>query len=344
MLNYLLLAQRLKYFILLLFIFSGVFNEVKAQDFSYVYIQGDKKKPIYVKVEGVMMPRLSKNYTLLSRLAPGPMHIDILFQQNEYPSVSFNILVPEHGKRAFLLQKKDSVFALFDIEQNFYLMPGNDISEDHIPQSITNESLAQHTVASTQQTTENSTTTTTSTATSSNSTPLQENEHTTTLEQSPNISDTTNTTAPNFISGISFDNNPKDSIESVSTNTTTIENSIPINTGSETAKDTTTTSALINTDCANDVSSIKYQSYLNTLNRQKSEDQKLGYLLSIIKKDCFTTSQIKELVQPIESDLGKYSALQAFYPKTKDQGNYPSLIELFKEEAWKNQFRKLTNP
>ncbi|MCC6185867.1 MAG: hypothetical protein IT256_01800, partial [Chitinophagaceae bacterium] len=67
-------------------------SNIQAQGFSYVLIQGDKKTPIYTKVEGVMMPRYGKNYALLSRLAPGPLNLEILFQQNEYPPLQFNIL------------------------------------------------------------------------------------------------------------------------------------------------------------------------------------------------------------------------------------------------------------
>ncbi|MBL7711711.1 MAG: hypothetical protein JNL13_04575, partial [Chitinophagaceae bacterium] len=78
----------------------------QAQGFSYIYIQGDKKTPIYTRVEGTMMPRYGKNYALLSRLAPGPLAVEVLFQQNEFPPLTFNIMVPESGKRAFVLNNK----------------------------------------------------------------------------------------------------------------------------------------------------------------------------------------------------------------------------------------------
>lgn len=94
-----------------------------AQPFSYVYIQGDKVTPFYVKMEGVMMPRYGKNYCILSELVPGPIHIEILFQQNIYPPQKFTIMVPKNGYRGFLLDKQDKGFVLYDLQQKRYLGP-----------------------------------------------------------------------------------------------------------------------------------------------------------------------------------------------------------------------------
>lgn len=92
-----------------------------AQPFSYVYIQGDKETPFYVKLEGKMMPRYGKNYCILSELSGGPIHIEILFQQNVFPAQKFTINVPENGYRGFLLTKQGGSFALYDIQQKKYL-------------------------------------------------------------------------------------------------------------------------------------------------------------------------------------------------------------------------------
>ena len=97
-----------------------------AQPFSYVYIQGDKETPFYVKLEGKMMPRYGKNYCRLSELSPGTIHIEILFQQRVYPSQKFTINVPENGYRGFLLNKQGNVFALYDLQQKKYLGPNGD--------------------------------------------------------------------------------------------------------------------------------------------------------------------------------------------------------------------------
>lgn len=109
---------------------------VRSSSFSYVYIQGDKQIPFYVKLEDEMLPRYSKNYCIIPQLAPGPIRIQILFQQNEFPPQTFMIQVPDNGYRGFLLTRKDNAFALYDIQQRFYLLPG-DAGEDHLPEMIT---------------------------------------------------------------------------------------------------------------------------------------------------------------------------------------------------------------
>lgn len=102
-----------------------------AQDFSYIYIQGDKKTPIYVKVEGNMAPRYGKNYAIIPQLAPGPTHLTVLFQQNIFPPQDFTVMVPEKGSRSFLLTQKEGSFSLYDLDQRFFLKAGNSINEDN---------------------------------------------------------------------------------------------------------------------------------------------------------------------------------------------------------------------
>ena len=101
-----------------------------AQGFSYVYIQGDGETPIYVKLEGEMQPRYGTNYSILSRLAPGTINIEILFQQNKFPAQKFALKVPEGGARSLLLVKKDNIFLLYDLRQNFYIPEGNVAADD----------------------------------------------------------------------------------------------------------------------------------------------------------------------------------------------------------------------
>src|ERR1035437_9037516 len=89
------------------------FTKAIAQPFSYVYIQGDKSIPFYVKMEGKMMPRYGKNYCIVSELNPGPIHIEILFQQHALPPEKFTIQAPENGYRGFLLNKQEQGFGLY---------------------------------------------------------------------------------------------------------------------------------------------------------------------------------------------------------------------------------------
>lgn len=94
-----------------------------AQPFSYIYIQGDKETPFYVKREGVMEPRYGKNHCIISELNPGPIHIEILFQQRAFPSQKFTIDVPKDGYRGFLLNRQGNSFELYDLQQRKYIKP-----------------------------------------------------------------------------------------------------------------------------------------------------------------------------------------------------------------------------
>ncbi len=95
-----------------------------GQPYSYIYIQGDKTAPFYVKMEGKMQPRYGKNYCIISELTPGTVNIEILFQQNVYPAEKFTIVVPENGARGFLLDKHKDGYALYDLQKKDYIMPG----------------------------------------------------------------------------------------------------------------------------------------------------------------------------------------------------------------------------
>lgn len=88
-----------------------------------------------------MLPRYSKYYTIIPQLAAGPIQIQILFQQNDFPPQTFNILVPQDGHRGFLLTKANNSFALYDLQQKFYLLPGV-AGEDHLPEPPKADSTA----------------------------------------------------------------------------------------------------------------------------------------------------------------------------------------------------------
>ena len=116
--------------ILFTLLLLGNYLPAVAQGFSYVYIQGDGETPVYVKLEGEMQPRYGTNYSILSRLAPGNINIEILFQQNKFPAQKFALKVPEGGARSLLLVKKDNIFLLYDLRQNFYIPEGNVAADD----------------------------------------------------------------------------------------------------------------------------------------------------------------------------------------------------------------------
>ena len=94
---------------------------VYAQPLSYIYIQGDKKIPFYVLLEGKMTSRYGKNYTIIPELRGGRYNIDVIFQQRVVPSRRFVIDVPENGYRGFLLDKVNDTYELYDLQTKTYL-------------------------------------------------------------------------------------------------------------------------------------------------------------------------------------------------------------------------------
>lgn len=98
---------------------------------AVVYLQGDKETPIYVKMEGMMMERYSKHYFILNRLASGPLHLEILFQQNKYPAQKFVLNIAPSVQRALVLQRVgENQFALYDLDYGIYIPAENKLDDD----------------------------------------------------------------------------------------------------------------------------------------------------------------------------------------------------------------------
>ena len=97
------------------------FGKIYAQSLSYIYIQGDKKLPFYILLEGKMTSRYGKNYTIIPELKGGTYNIDVIFQQRIVPSRRFVIDVPENGYRGFLLDKVNDTYELYDLQTKTYL-------------------------------------------------------------------------------------------------------------------------------------------------------------------------------------------------------------------------------
>lgn len=303
-----------------------------AQGFSYVYIQGDKKTPIYVKVEGEMLPRYGKNYALISRLAPGPLNIDILFQQNEHPPMHFTVLVPENGKRAFMVNKKEGAFCLYDLEQNFYLRPDNDIADDHLPSVIANADLLGTATAKEPELTEAE----------------KEPETAPARPKTPKASPATakktiakkvlvpkpqpataqpKDSSPKFIDNITLNNDKSGGSQATQTastdNIAASEQPIP------------------NSDCRSVIPVGTFRRLMITINARKTEDEKLGTFLEAVSQYCFTTDMTAEVVGKLSTDAARFSALKKVYPKTTDQARFATLEQLLSDAEWKEYFRDM---
>jgi hypothetical protein len=127
--NYL---KKISYALLLVSCITAARSYSEPSNSSFLYIQGDKKTPFYVKVGGEMLPKYGKNYYVISQLPAGVLGLDIIFQQNVYPQQHFVIQVPENGYREFTLNKSDHGFVLYDMQQKTNLSSGNNEDYDHM--------------------------------------------------------------------------------------------------------------------------------------------------------------------------------------------------------------------
>lgn len=338
-----------------------------ADRFSYVYIQGDKQIPFYVKLEDYMLPRYSKNYCIIPQLAPGLIHLQILFQQNQYPAQSFNIQVPADGYRGFLLTKLETGFALYDIQQHFYLMPG-DQGEDHLP--VANVSTtAQLVTENKEPTTETSLTRTVNTSspttvtTTNNDAPqfmdmelnnerkpvltnTPETEPKEEIIVSPSSNNTATNTPPTEI--VTENNNYPPPTEPVYTpqeapqqnvytenvnvaNEPSVEESQMHNTEEEMKQPVPelieNAPPIVNSDCSDALSDPKFDDIFVTSKGKNSDDKRIGYLMKKADDYCFTTRQAFLLCRQLQAESMRYSFLKKIYPHVTDQQNFPLLAD-----------------
>jgi hypothetical protein len=300
-----------------------------AQDFSYVYIQGDKKTPLYVKVEGEMAPRYGKNYALLSRLAPGPLNIDILFQQNEYPPLHFTVMVPENGQRAFMVNKKGDNFTLYDLEQHFDLKPDNDISDDHLPKEINNRTIAAAIPAETPASPEIPDTAAEQGNIKVWEDPAEKSPEEKQMKPATRTADTpaAGNASPGFIDHITFDNE---------------QNRNPGNTTTPAKGDTdnnsNSTAEIRNSDCESVIAADAFNRLYHLITAKHTEEERLGLFLEALKQNCFSTAMTGKVVTLLTTDAARFSALKNAYPKITDQSGFATLGAMLAEEEWKAYF------
>lgn len=322
-----------------------------ARRWSYLYIQGDKQIPFYVKLEGEMMPRYSKNYFIIPELEAGRTQIQILFQQNQYPPQTFNILIPEAGYRGFLLTRKDQSFALYDIQQRFYLMPGNE-GEDHLPEMVALSEHAPPPVAKRPH--------------ESLMNGPEENKLQTVFKPIKEKPAPKNN-EPNFIENLELPNNQsairsapeknsgvpesKPEADDNAANEKTIEEQqeaddrdyIPEPAGSLNLD--AGIAPIINSDCPEPLSETAFDRFYNQLKGKRGGEKKIDFLMKKSDKNCFTTRQVFFLARELSAESMRYNFLKKIYPRITDQQNFYLLEDhLFKTLEWRSYFRLIQNP
>lgn len=316
--------------LLLLVLFSG---HAAAQGFSYVYIQGDKETPIYVKLDGQMQPRYGKDYCIISRLAPGPLTIQILFEQNKYPAQTFTFFVPENSSRSFMLTRNGGVFFLYDLQRHFYLVAGNKLADDEKKSKEAaalansgNMSASPDASPAVQQPDATEQTSFEKPKKRSAERPVVVNEMPADAG-TPELGNTSTDGQPGFMNNVTLQNdrdrqsNGSDMIAKPQEN------------------DTYT--GVVNSDCPNPMSESEFDDIYITMMKQGGD--KLNYLLDHMKS-CFSTEQVRLLAHNLPNDTDRFTFMKRVYAHVTDQSDFYMLEHLFTTEEGKDNFRHLVNP
>jgi hypothetical protein len=302
------MPQKLKGIFITLIVLLSAFTTVKADEFSYIYIQGDKQIPFYVKLEGEMQPRYGKNYCIIPKLAPGQVNIEILFQQNQFPAEKFTILVPANGYRGFMLTQKEGVYQLYDLQQGIYLTPGNSATDDVAP--VVKQPVpvpAAPVVASTN--------------TPRNNTVNKPKPNTAKpVQKQPEVVKPVENNEPKFIDNIELNN------ERSFGNENTAKTEEPDN-----------TSAITNSDCPKPITRSDFEDVLSKA-KNKNDGNRLKYLLGQTEA-CYSTMQVRALTRSLTKDPERYAFLKQIYPHVTDQANFPTLEATLTSKEWKDYFQ-----
>ncbi len=285
---------------------------------SYLYIQGDKQTPFYVKLEEAMQPRFGKNYCIIPQLAPGPAHIEVLFQQNAFPPQQFTVLIPEGGSRGFLLVRKDSAFSLYDLQQGFYLPAGNAQEDDKLPQAgganvaiaspaEVSEPHPQKSVAQTEKKGSGGKT--------RRSTASKPDKPVADLPARP-----ANNGQPSFIPEIELVNG-REGEQAPQTQ----KPALPV---------------ITNSDCPAAVSTAEFGKLFNSMSGNTGDEDRLAFVMTRLDV-CYESWQARALAGMLSTDAARFILLKKIYPRITDQSAFTLLDDLFTAETWKAEFAKL---
>jgi len=335
------LKKTLRYFVIILCL---VLSSVRSWgQFSYVYIQGDKSTPFYVKMQDEMLPRYGKNYCIISQLLPGTITFQVLFQQNVYPPQTFTVLVPENGYRGFLLAKENDNFALYDLQQKFYIPAFDTITEDHLPGTPgTTVATAKTDIAPVMRTDTAAIVKTDAVTVTNSDTPKPAFIDTATKV----IAETSY--KPHFIDSMQLNNS-----RVIQPLTTAPVNDSPISKGIAATIPSPDT-IIKNADtivkpikpikdphlkCSEAMSKEDFDAIFHST-LSTNDDTRGLFLMGKINK-CYSTEQVKELLQTLYIESDRYLFCKRIYAHVVDKDNFGTLENMFETNEGKHDFRTI---
>jgi len=84
-----------------------------------------------------------------------------------------------------------------------------------------------------------------------------------------------------------------------------------------------------NRGCNNPMSNFAFQQKFKNIQRQFNEANKLKTALRIVRNNCFTSAQVKEVALLFQTDASRVTFAQAAYPKTYDRNAFHHVYDAF---------------
>lgn len=333
---------------LLLGVMSMSMLIAQENPYTYLYIEGDLETPIYVKIEGKMLPRLHQHHFIVPNLDAGSVNLEILFQQNKYPAHHFVVNVPQGKPRGLSLIKlaKDS-FALRDLQSGRWLYEGNSAEADSItkktdiqenPESIQEERKVEKIIA-------------------------EENPALTVYRRTKYDNEDSAKQEKKFLDEVQLIQEI-DREESRQAVLKKYEQKVPTNNTKQKVKEVTNNefeqvhilspkaihsdesnqySGIINYDCRESMSETEFAVFSRPFVQRNDDDEwKLKYIERSANKNCFSTAQVGFLAKHLESQSSKFEFVKMLYGRVADQSNYKNLVSLFNSGYLKRKFITFT--
>ena len=323
---------------------------------AVVYIQSDKETPIYVKVEGQMMERYSKNYVVLGNLASGPLNLEILFQQNKYPNQKFVLNIQPSGQRSLVLKKIDqNKFALYDLNYGIYLNNGNRLEDDisGSDNEYQNTVLAANTQATAKEEVVKEIPAEKPKKEKVAAKPKKEKKteeeaipaFTAAKEEKPKQAEEPEPAQPSTEKPKKSKRNRTERIAEAE-GSTGDERFLDFemdkkesNNGNNKSGNTKNTASGANTKCTEPASDSQFDNFASLLNATDDEEAKLGIVRKNAKKYCFSTEQVRTIAMNFDSQSSRYEVARILKAKVVDAENFAQLSSLFNTNFLKERFR-----
>lgn len=302
-------------------IFSSSFGFAEG----YLYIQGDKQTPIYVKVNGRMMPRYGQNYSIVPKLQGETVNIEVLFQTNKYPIQKFKVRVPQDGGRGLLLVKQtDQQFSLYDLQTNGYIPNGNLEDEAFVVLDRKADPIYRETNTSRPK-----------------DIPafIPEKKQ---KDSDPNIViESTKSSSP-FLENIDLSKPKKTKRQEREEARQLRERDNGIVKTDDLAPSVAIQEVTIpNSDCKEPLPTADFEDLAAKVLDMNDDSDRLKYIGKVAgRRACFSTEQVRILGKLFKSQSGRLLLFKELYPKVTDQSNYKDLATMLSTSYLREEFLK----